>query len=163
MTSAPHSSPPTRDAFSLVEVMIALGIVTFGIVTIFALLPTGLQLVRESTDESVASGILTMVGSDLQAQTTSPSETPRFKIPLTAGTKAGILQSPSSGGLLFDISGRYLGTNATNSQARFLASYSVRASTANQPANAVVLVSWPAQAATPAGKIETLVALPSSP
>jgi len=151
--------------------MIALGIVTFGIVTIFALLPVGLQMVRESTDESVASGILTMIGSDLQAKTTSPSETPRFKIPLTNGTNAGLLQSPSSGGLLFDISGRYLGTNATTSQARFLVSYSIiPAPTTDRPkialdspATALVIVSWPAQAATPSGKIETLVALPSSP
>jgi hypothetical protein len=76
MKPARRSVFPARVAFSLVEVVIALGIVTFGIVSIFALLPVGLQLVRESTDESVALGILTMVGSDVQAQITNPSDPP---------------------------------------------------------------------------------------
>jgi len=149
-----------REAFSLVEVTIALGIVAFGVVAIFALLPAGLQLVRESTDESIASGILTMMASDVQAKTTNPSESPRFTIRLTSGTKAGILHSNGNGGLLFDASGRYLGFAGISSQARFVGSYSIRPGTIDSPANALLMVSWPAQAATPSGRIETLIALP---
>jgi type II secretory pathway pseudopilin PulG len=154
-----RSIAQAREAFSLVEVTIALGIVAFGVVAIFALLPAGLQLVRESTDESIASGILTMMASDVQAKTTNPSESPRFTIRLTSGTKAGILHSNGNGGLLFDASGRYLGFGGVLSQARFVGSYSIRPGT-DSPANALLMVSWPAQAATPSGRIETLIALP---
>jgi len=154
---------PIRDAFTLIEVVIAMGIVTFGLVTVFALLPVGLQLVRESTDESIATGILTMIVSDVRAEITPATVTPRFQIPLAGGTTAGILQSPAGGGLLFDASGRYLGPDATVSQARFMGSYSIRDRTTNSPANALLMVSWPAQAATPSGKIDVLVALPTDP
>ena len=41
----------SSNGFSLVEVTIALGIVAFGLMALFALLPIGLNLVRESSEE----------------------------------------------------------------------------------------------------------------
>lgn len=49
--------PPSR-GFSLIEVTIALGIVAFAVVAILGLLPTGLNTLRHSMDETIQAQIL---------------------------------------------------------------------------------------------------------
>ena len=55
----PASQGPARlsHGFSLIEVTIALGIVSFALIALFGLLPTGLTTFRSSIDRSVASQI----------------------------------------------------------------------------------------------------------
>lgn len=151
-----------KKGFSLVEVTIALGIVTFGIVTLFALLPVGLRLVRESTDESIATGIMTMVAAELTAELGNTNRTPRFGIdfPFEAGERVGVLTNGVDG-LLFAENGLYL-SNGTRPEARFEASYAIRGATNSLPPNALVMVTWPAQSSSPQGRVETLVALPAT-
>lgn len=58
-----HRLPPTRRppvrlrGFSLVEVTLALGIVSFALIAIFGLVPSGLSTFRTSIDRTVASQI----------------------------------------------------------------------------------------------------------
>jgi len=54
---------------------------------------------------------------------------------------------------------------AAESGAFFMASYSIRArDTQNHtPPSAMLMVSWPAMAANPSGKVEILVVLPENP
>ena len=60
---APSSTPVARPrarfphGFSLIEVTIALGVVSFALIALFGLLPTGLTTFRSSIDRSVASQI----------------------------------------------------------------------------------------------------------
>lgn len=55
----PACQSPSRlsHGFSLIEVTIALGIVSFALIALFGLLPTGLTTFRSSIDRSVASQI----------------------------------------------------------------------------------------------------------
>ena len=58
---------PPRSAFSLVEVILALGIAVFAIVSLVALLPIGLQSSRTSVEESAALNILSTFVADRRA------------------------------------------------------------------------------------------------
>jgi type II secretory pathway pseudopilin PulG len=59
---------PNRDAFSLVEVVLALGVVAFAIVAILGVLPTGLQTSRGSQDETRAAQIAQAIFASLASQ-----------------------------------------------------------------------------------------------
>jgi len=52
-------APKLPRGFSLVEVVLALGIITFGLIAVMGLLPTGLRLVKQSADEVTAVSIMT--------------------------------------------------------------------------------------------------------
>jgi len=171
MTFSRHlSGNRIREAFSLVEVTIALGLVTFGLVVLFALLPTGLNLVKQSEDEGVAVNILTMVAADFQSVAKAATETPRFEIPFRNGRSSGLFGSGTP--LFFSESGMWLPEvqastvqQAAESGAFFMASYSIRArDTQNStPPTAMLMVSWPALAANPSGNVECLVVLAENP
>lgn len=55
-----------RRGFSLVEVVLALGIVVFVLLTLLALLPMGVQTNRVSAEETRAACLLTLLESDLR-------------------------------------------------------------------------------------------------
>jgi len=57
---------PMRQAFSLCETVIALGIVAFGLVSLLGLMPVGLSTFRSAMDASISSAIVQQVVSDLQ-------------------------------------------------------------------------------------------------
>jgi uncharacterized protein (TIGR02598 family) len=169
-----HDTPPFVSksgwGFSLVEITIALGLVTFGLVVLFALLPTGLNLVKQSADEGVAVNILTMVSADFQSVQRGSNATPRFRIPFRAGESSGLLGSGTP--LFFDESGMWLANvvaanpqQAAEAGAFFMGSFSIRSRDAVDqiPPNALLIVSWPAMATTPSGNVGILVMLPESP
>jgi len=55
-----------KQAFSLVEVVVALGICTFALLTIVALVPVGIQTNHVSVEETEAIGTLTALEADLR-------------------------------------------------------------------------------------------------
>ena len=59
--------PAARLAFSLVEVTLALGIASFAIVLLVALLPVGIRSTRDSLEESAALNVIAAVVADRQA------------------------------------------------------------------------------------------------
>jgi hypothetical protein len=76
MKRHPGNIVPCRDvtcrslqhcAFSLIEVVLALGVATFAIVVIVALLPVGLQSSRDTVEESSALNILSSLVADRRA------------------------------------------------------------------------------------------------
>jgi Tfp pilus assembly protein PilV len=69
-----------RAAFSLVEVVIALGIVSFAIVAILGLIPTGLQTSHSSQDETRASQMAQGILATLAAQNIMLSKSGRPKL-----------------------------------------------------------------------------------
>lgn len=63
-----------RGAFSLVEVVLAIGIVSFAFVGLFGLLPAGLNIFRQAMDNSVGSQIVQRLVNEAQ-QTDFPTLT----------------------------------------------------------------------------------------
>lgn len=150
----------SRSGFSLVEICLALGIAAFCLVAIFALLPIGLRGNLESSEETVATGILTQVAADLNS---CPVTSPRGKQATTMQFALGIPANPvssevSSGARYFSEAG-YEGTAVTPQSlyrvdVTFLPNVATNAATM-----AHVKASWPAAATNPKGRLETLVVL----
>jgi uncharacterized protein (TIGR02598 family) len=136
--------------FSLIEVVLALGVISFAIVAIFGLLPTGLQTSHSSQDETraahLAEAILSSMASQAQTQfnsvklqTNDASTIPVFNLSST-GTASTSVYADNDGKLSANSAGAiYAITVATNgSPTNFDAGY----------ANQVTLtVGWPANAA----------------
>ncbi len=90
--------------FSLIEVVMALGLLGFCIVSLLGLFSVGLQSNTASSAETVVASLLTAISSDLAATpTTSPptaQTSPQFKIPVpTSGTVTNTLFFSSNGAL----------------------------------------------------------------
>ena len=62
--------PRSRAAFSLIEVTLALGIAAFCLITVFALLPIGLNSAQNASEQTVVAGIATAISADLHGVTT---------------------------------------------------------------------------------------------
>ena len=59
--------PPKKiAAFSLIEVILAIGIASFTLIPIFGLLPLGLQSVKAANDESAAANTITLLASAIR-------------------------------------------------------------------------------------------------
>jgi uncharacterized protein (TIGR02598 family) len=65
-------------AFSLVEVCLALGIISFSLISMIALLPTGMSALRDSKDQMLHARILQQVCGDLQTTEASPTNGARY-------------------------------------------------------------------------------------
>jgi uncharacterized protein (TIGR02598 family) len=127
--------------FSLIEVTIALSVAAFCLLAILGLLQTGITSQRATVEQTAATGIASIIFSDLSAGGTNT--TARFKLDLT--NVAGNLQT-----LYFDEAGKPTGLigSAAAADSRYRASVEVR-----PPASGTVgvtpvriLVTWPAVA-----------------
>lgn len=100
MSSAPRclgGAWAGRSGFSLVEVVLAIGIISFAMVILVALLPTGLQLARKSTEETSALNLASAISSDLQSTPLASAQSVNFKIaPLPWTSNASLAVVPNS-------------------------------------------------------------------
>lgn len=69
-----------HSGFSLAEVMIAVGILTFAIIGLVTMLPLGLNLAQNSTEEIQAANLISAVACDLQSTPAENSESSNFKL-----------------------------------------------------------------------------------
>lgn len=69
-----------RRAFSLVEVTIAIGLVSFCLVAMLGVLPVGLSQERKSTDQTLATQALSAVVADFQNAATNATNTPAYNV-----------------------------------------------------------------------------------
>jgi uncharacterized protein (TIGR02598 family) len=138
---------PRRRGFSLVEVVMALGISSFCLLSTLALLPIGISSSRDSLEKTNAASIVAEISSDFrQAAVTvgtggsAYQATPRFQINSGAGTST----------LYFGADDSYI--NATASSApvsgnwlyRATVTVSLTSSGSTMPVR--ILVTWPALA-----------------
>jgi len=82
--------------FSLVEVVFALAVAAFCMVSLMALIPVGLQAYQQANTRSTMVNMATMVVRDLQsaALSTSSVSSPRFKFPVPpAGGASGVIHT----------------------------------------------------------------------
>jgi len=150
-----------RRAFSLVEVTMALGVVSFCLLALCGLLPIGLRTNQASVEQTVANGIFSSVIADLRATpmasgTLSGTSTQQFAIPIPAGPT-----TPGTSTLYFTGDGQ---VTSSQSLARYLLTVtfvSNKSSTVRTATLANMVLSWPA-AANPSlanGSAQTFVAL----
>ena len=149
-----RSSPTGFQAFSLVEVTLALGIISFGLIAIMGLIPKGLGIVKESADEAAALNILAAVSADLQCVGSNTTASKSYQIPV---------QTVNSGKGYFDSDGNWLGNSAVSSEAVYVLSWTIQARSLQSPPVASLSISWPAKAALPLGSVDCILVLPRNP
>lgn len=71
---------PGGSGFSLVEVVLAIGVISFAMVALIALLPRGLQIAKNSTEETRALNLATAIQSDLQSTPLSSAKSINFQV-----------------------------------------------------------------------------------
>jgi uncharacterized protein (TIGR02598 family) len=139
-----------RNAFSLVEVVLALGVISFAIVAILGVFPVGLNTGHSAQDETRAPQIAQMILSSIASQASTQFNNVQVPLPgnQTLSVDLTSSASPTTPGLYADNNGQ-LATAATN------ATYAVTIITDNAPAGfdtgyankVTVVIAWPANAA----------------
>ena len=125
---------PTRGGFSLVETVIALGVVSFCLLNAMALLPIGLASNRDSLQKTAAASIASEISSDLR-QNTVNNQSPRF----------GIVQTSSTATTLYFGSDDSFST-ALTSTSLYRATVTV-GTISGSTVPVRILITWPAQTA----------------
>ena len=134
------------DAFSLIEVTLALGIAAFCLITVLGLIPIAVQTNRNATSQTAANGIIASVIADMRATTSSTSQ--------QYGIAFGTAKT-----LYFDGAGQF--TTSLNANSRYRVSVTFPSSPSGL-SYADVKATWPAPvdpaATTPSGSVEMFAA-----
>jgi len=108
-----HSVKATS-AFSLIEVVLALGVISFAVVGIMGLIPTAMRTAQESQRETRATLIARQIFSDLQAGTNATRHIGiRPGITNAANVVSLSLTNSSINGIYFDMDGLPVGQSKT--------------------------------------------------
>ncbi len=86
-------SPPFPEGgsgFTLIEVILGLGLMTFCLVLVIGLIPVGLKTNKQSRDETDAMSLVQMVAADYRTVGVSTNESPLFKMPALTNLTAEI-------------------------------------------------------------------------
>jgi len=142
-----------RQAFSLVEVVIALGIVAFVLVAILGLLPIGLRQTGDSEKESRGINILGAIASD-RASSDAGANSLIYQIPaLTLGG------GPSTNTFFVKENGEYLGSDLSNAYYRVSSIVYPPEAGRLDPWKHFLRLSWPAGDTNGSGSVEMLSAI----
>jgi uncharacterized protein (TIGR02598 family) len=76
----PGQPSPSHAAFSLVEIVIALGIASFCLVALLGLFPTGLKSAKNTTDQTAAATLLNTIALDLRSTPPGSGNSPLMGI-----------------------------------------------------------------------------------
>lgn len=143
-------------AFSLVEVVLALGICAFVLVALIGLFSTGLRTGRESEEQVQAANLASQILSTRLAAPTS-TNLANFAIPAAAmtGAYSNVFSSSDS---LVGLDGR---TNSTPAY-RIICRAGTNAQTGPRLSQVYIMLSWPYQApiTNAAGRYEVLTYVP---
>ena len=150
------------NAFSLVEVTLALGVAAVSLLAIFALLPVGVKTSQVAIEQTASTDVLSAVAADLRA---TPVTTPRGGA--ATSPRFGIAIPPNPVGantittLYFTSEGRFSTTLAPASRYRVSVTFSTNGAEARTATFGHLDATWPAPA-TPInaeGTAEMFVAL----
>jgi uncharacterized protein (TIGR02598 family) len=133
-------------AFSLVEVTLALGVAAISMLVIFSLLPIGLQTNQRSVEQTASTDILSAVAADLRA---TPVTNPRGNA--TTSSQFGI-NIPAAGNtdtrtLFFNGAGQFASSEQADSRYRLTIKFVPSGGGTKTASFADLQVSWPAAAA----------------
>jgi uncharacterized protein (TIGR02598 family) len=127
-------------AFSLLEVVLALGVAGFCLIAVLGLLPVGVQTNRNASSQTAVSNIIATVVSDLRTTPAAAITSPEFAITFDAEKT-----------LFFDASGRASPSLITDSRYRLNVTWNAAPTGLHY---AVLKATWPAEvdpATTPPG------------
>jgi uncharacterized protein (TIGR02598 family) len=132
-----------RHGFSLVEVVLSLGIVTFCSMTLIALIPVGLNANKLSREQIIALNLCRSIESDLKATPATSTTDPLYGITIPAAgatTTATLYDTYASGtGVSFST------TYKPSSEYRFTVTLTGPPVTSpNDPVNVQIQGTWPA-------------------
>jgi type II secretory pathway pseudopilin PulG len=154
-------------AFSLVEVVIAIGVAAFCLVAMLGLIPTGVKSVKTATEQTVAAALLQEVATDLRNTQPGSNTTPKLGLSLTNNGTAtqtpGLSIGSGSGGItspFYMSESGIVYTNNTSMDAR----YGVFLNFTNQSTfitAAQIVVWWPSTSSltNAQGSIETVTTI----
>jgi len=152
MTMTARKNPGTA-AFSLVEVVLAIGLVAFAVTTLFSLLPVGLNSIQNAETTETAMDLLQYVAMDIRNTDRELGVTPLLDLAI-------LTDSPSVQSLYFNEHGEPVGGPE-------IARFRLRATPCPQNNARISVwhleVAWPPQAANPPDAIETIVQLSRHP
>ena len=161
-----------EQAFSLVELTLAIGVAAFCLLAVFGLLPVAQTSHQAASEQTVANGLTSEIVSDLRAtqKTTPPTSqvSPRFRLTVDAPGGSGSVQT-----LYFRDGADVIGVPDTPAAGavplpRYRATIFLQPPSAGRHATTGrVLITWPAMAdrvpgvppAKYSGSLETFVAL----
>jgi uncharacterized protein (TIGR02598 family) len=152
------------DAFSLIEVTLALGIAAFCLITVVGLIPIAVQTNRNATSQTRATNIMAAVVSDLRATPNGLTTSAQFAINVPANAATPADPPPCSGTqtLYFNGEGQAVPAIGTDSRYRLIVTFVRNPAGATAPTYAKLKVSWPAAvdpcATTPSGSVEMFAA-----
>jgi len=164
-----------RNAFSLTELTLALGVAAFCLLAVFGLMPVGVQTNRNSTSQTIAANIAALAVADLRAAKTAspmvgitmptdPTSPPQF-VPPDVVPCSGGQTSATSQIRYFDGPGQSSSSISSSSLYRLIVTF-VKNTTATPTTGATyvnVKVTWPAAidpcAITPSGSVQMFAAL----
>ncbi len=144
-------------AFSLVEVVLALGVAVFALIGIIGLLPLGIKSTGESVDESRAVDILTSMIADRQA-TPYAATSKIYGLPALTGSSGAV-----TGTNVFGITGQDSSSGSDLTKARYQISYVITSPASGRPDPYLIWfrVTWPAlNSSESASVLETVAAFP---
>jgi Tfp pilus assembly protein PilV len=151
-----------RDAFSLVEVTLALGVAGISLLAIFALLPVGVRTNQIAIEQAASTDILSAVAADLRATpVTAPrgsaTTSPRFAI----GMPANPVAAATTATLFFTAQGQFSANLKTDSRYRVIVTFLPNGPGARTATLVHLKGTWPAAASIPnaGGATEMFVAL----
>ena len=166
-----------RSGFSLIEVVLAIGVVSFALMALVALLPMGLRLARNSTEEMRAIYLISAVSSDLASAPLSSAGSANFHIaptPWATNADRAVVPNPTvnlNTDYLFYAGEGQTVSDVPSSDARYritLRYTRVPGKTMDVPVTspssieAMLMVSWPAAAGATnlEGRVETYLVFP---
>jgi uncharacterized protein (TIGR02598 family) len=127
---------PNVSSFSLIEVTLALGVVSFALLALFGLLPVGLKENQNSTSQTAATSIATALIADLRA---TPKANP------TSGRFGITFDIPKT--LYVDSEGNFSITLTPTARYRATVTFPASPPGAKSATFANIKVTWPAAAA----------------
>ena len=143
-----------RNAFSLVEVVIAMAVFVFSIPILVAVMPVGLDANRFSQQKTAAVDLCSSIESDLRGTSAAAIASPLYGIPVPPAPSATVPVPETTTCVLYDVYNGGTSTFSppsppsvpTGSQYRFTITITPAVATSpNDPAIANIVVTWPAQ------------------
>jgi uncharacterized protein (TIGR02598 family) len=129
------------DAFSLVEITLALGVAAVSLLAIFGLLATGSQVNHTAAEQTASTDILMAVANDLRATPSTTDTSLQYGITIPANP----VNSSSSTTIYFDSTGGF--STSLTSGSRYRVAITFLSTSAARFATRVALrVTWPAAA-----------------
>ena len=156
-----------QHGFSLVEVVLSMGVVSFCMLTLSALIPLGLNANKVSREQILALNFCRDLESDLKATAATSAATVLYKIPLPAtGSQTFTLYDcngtpDTTANNTSNLNPTFSSTKTATSQYKFTITLAAPAATSpNDPVVANIVVTWPPNATTvPVGKVSMNVAI----